>query len=158
MERRVRTPDRGRPLRARVGWRGREAARGLFGARPRGTHCWRPAWARFSPTLRRRKSEVSKKRSTQLARQACSLPEKLEEIEPTHLRREAQGGAVQGRREETRKKADWGQMGARGAEREIERERGLGSGRLPCPAWGRSKGQLPRGLACLLLRASSRRP
>ena len=41
--------------------------------------------ARFCSTWRTKKELVSKKRSTQLARQLCSFPEKPEEIEPTHL-------------------------------------------------------------------------
>ena len=44
-----------------------------------------PAMARFSSTLRTKNELVSKKRSTQLARQLCSFPEKPDEIEPTHL-------------------------------------------------------------------------
>ena len=51
-----------------------------------------PAVARLSWTFWTKYELVSKKRSTQLARQLCSFPEKLDEIEPTHLDGGREGG------------------------------------------------------------------
>ena len=44
-----------------------------------------PDMARLSSSFCTKYELVSKKRSTQLARQLCSFPEKPDEIEPTHL-------------------------------------------------------------------------